>query len=523
MNRKMFLALLLLLVVAVFSLSPDYASAEDDLSTAISFPEREQEGLKDSDFVQFDTLYTGNLQDKQDTDYYYFKLNEPGKVKIKLRNHVSKKWYIYLTDGESNSYDRVYSLDGVVVRDDGIEYTEKEIGLPAGTYYFFLGPYKLSCLACSSTYFNLEEPYYFQVSYEAGDYFEKEFNNDKISANNIEFDQTYKGAIQNQGGSYGESDYYRFQTNETGGISLSIRNSAEHQWNVSIEDSNGKSYGSYTTITGVEVKDNGPVFTHIDQTLPEGTYYIRISGDEAPYSFIVKENDVTPPVIASVYEITDATRLITGKTEANADVNIEIAGKFITIEKADKDGYFSIEITPPKAGSTVRVQTRDSAGNKSKPVYLTVKATDARHKDAEKVGSTVRMEMKKVDAAIQSGDIAKVDSLYDDLSYQIGKTERVIGKVSGKTRRTHLLESYVRPAKIARERVIYEVSQLRLMRIIQDLQSDGQYDKAQSAYEKLGRLKKRAVEIKKAGGYEALPNEISETLLKMEEEILKGF
>ncbi|UGB30568.1 hypothetical protein [Metabacillus sp. B2-18] len=61
------------------------------------------------------------------------------------------------------------------------------------------------------------------------------------------------------------------------------------------------------------------------------------------------------------------------------------------------------------------------------------------------------------------------------------------------------------------------------MRIIQDLQSTGQYDKAQSAYEKLGRLKKRAVEIKKAGGYEALPNEISETLLNMKEEILKEF
>jgi len=78
-----------------------------------------------------------------------------------------------------------------------------------------------------------------------------------------------------------------------------------------------------------------------------------------------------------------------------------------------------------------------------------------------------------------------VDSLYDGLSNQ-SKTQRVIGKVSGKRIRTYLLESYMRPAKIAIECVIYEVSQLSLMRIIQDLQSNGQYDKAHSVNKKLG-------------------------------------
>ncbi len=121
--------------------------------------------------------------------------------------------------------------------------------------------------------------------------------------------------------------------------------------------------------------------------------------------------------------------------------------------------------------------------------------------DAVNVGDKLANHLETFEKSINSGDIVSINEQYDGFSNDIKKVERAIGKVSGKNKRDNLNAKYVRPAKIARERVIYEVSQYRLINIIEGLFESGHDEKAKQNLAKLDRLKKGAVEIKNAGGY----------------------
>lgn len=90
--------------------------------------------------------------------------------------------------------------------------------------------------------------------------------------------------------------------------------------------------------------------------------------------------------------------------------------------------------------------------------------------------------------------------------------ESKIGKVSGSSNRSSLNEKYVKPAKVAIEGTIYEVSQYRLLNAINTNVAAGNLGKAISDTEKLERLKTRAEDIKEAGGYQQLPSNVNKTL-----------
>lgn len=111
------------------------------------------------------------------------------------------------------------------------------------------------------------------------------------------------------------------------------------------------------------------------------------------------------------------------------------------------------------------------------------------YKDADKSGKVLTELRLSFEESIDAGNLELIDISYDDYSAAIKKTERAIGKVSGKTNRRALLEKYVTPAKIARERVIYEVSQLRLLHIILGLQSSTNSQKLKQLSKSLSALK----------------------------------
>lgn len=60
--------------------------------------------------------------------------------------------------------------------------------------------------------------------------------------------------------------------------------------------------------------------------------------------------------------------------------------------------------------------------------------------------------------------------------------EATIGKVYGSTSRRILLDYYITPAKVAKERVIYEVSQFRLLNKINTYISQGSLTQANSNF-----------------------------------------
>lgn len=139
-------------------------------------------------------------------------------------------------------------------------------------------------------------------------------------------------------------------------------------------------------------------------------------------------------------------------------------------------------------------------------------STNANYSNAVYQGNNLRILTSAFNATISDGEIDDIDAEYDELSSEIKKTEKLIGKVSGSKNRKALNEKYVVPAKIARERVIYEVSQNRLLFVLFDEFHRNDFEALEKDYAKLQRLKKRAIEIKKAGGYQALPSSVNEEL-----------
>lgn len=135
---------------------------------------------------------------------------------------------------------------------------------------------------------------------------------------------------------------------------------------------------------------------------------------------------------------------------------------------------------------------------------------------AKNAGEELLKKVQTYNNAINSGNITSVNSLYDSLTRQLRTTESKIGQVPGSKNRDALGETYIKPAKKAIERTIYEVSQLRLIQDINNQISANQLNKAEKALAELERLKRRAVDIKKAGNYKALPASIEEDLKKRE-------
>lgn len=138
-------------------------------------------------------------------------------------------------------------------------------------------------------------------------------------------------------------------------------------------------------------------------------------------------------------------------------------------------------------------------------------------KDAEKQGQILATMVSDFNKMINRGDIHEIDVNYDEVSAQIRKTERAIGRVQGATKRKNLNQKYVNVAKVARERVIYEVSQIRLMEKIEELIYNRERSLAESELAKLKRLNRRAEEIKRAGGYAPVPASITSTLVEYEQ------
>ncbi|WP_121663666.1 ankyrin repeat domain-containing protein [Metabacillus litoralis] len=124
--------------------------------------------------------------------------------------------------------------------------------------------------------------------------------------------------------------------------------------------------------------------------------------------------------------------------------------------------------------------------------------------------------------AINKGELITIDMFYDTLTSEIRQLEIKIGKVSGASNRERLAQTYLVPAKIAVERTIYEVSQSRLMDVIIENIFNYEFGKVERNTAKLERLKQRAVAIKQAGGYAALPAVIDQDLRYWEAD-LQGF
>jgi hypothetical protein len=238
--------------------------------------------VEPNDSREFATLvkengtYHGMINGYWDTDYYRVNLKEPGNLTISMKNHVEDSWNISVENDEGDTFTYFSTQYGVVVKDEGVLYTENQVGLPAGNYYIRITGNDL-----------INEMYELNVTFEPSKNYEQEFNNSKETATLISVNDSYNGVI-NQ---YYDTDYFKFKLDKPGNIKIKMENHVDNSWYLVLENGSGSEYLSYSTKYGVAVKDEGVKYTEAEVGLPEGNYYIRITGNDLigkPYTLSVE-------------------------------------------------------------------------------------------------------------------------------------------------------------------------------------------------------------------------------------------
>ncbi|SUU23095.1 Ig-like repeat protein Blp2 [Acinetobacter haemolyticus] len=145
---------------------------------------------------------------------------------------------------------------------------------------------------------------------------------------------------------------------------LTISGKTEAKAKILIRDATGK------VIASGQADDQGNYTIKLDQALTDGNKVSVVAVDRAGNisqgTSVIGTKDTIAPDAPTAQLNADGT-IVTGKTEANAKVSIfDSDGKLLGTVKANKEGLYSIQVTPPltdEKGGTVIAE--DAAGNKS--------------------------------------------------------------------------------------------------------------------------------------------------------------
>ena len=245
--------------------------------------------------------YTDNIADRDENDYFRFTLSSDSKVSFSFsHNYIDSGngyWNLHLYK-DNNSYDELYSCDFA-----GNEKTTKtlNLGLPKGTYYI-----KIS----NDWYYKTTIDYTVRVNADTVNNWEKEFNDEFDSADNISLNKNYYGVLQ---GSY-DKDFYKFSLSSSADLILTFSHpfidSDRNYWTIKLYKDNNTN----EEIQSIDYQGNKTVNSN-KLTLSRGTYYLRVSIDwyyysSNDYTVSVGTPDFNKPVTIS------KTTLSLGKGEA---------------------------------------------------------------------------------------------------------------------------------------------------------------------------------------------------------------
>ncbi|MCK1999866.1 Ig-like domain-containing protein [[Brevibacterium] frigoritolerans] len=140
-----------------------------------------------------------------------------------------------------------------------------------------------------------------------------------------------------------------------------------------VENSNLEYLGSEEDEDGVEIQA---------YQAKKGTYYVGVidldneyiddNTTEDIYAIGTGFVDNVKPSKPTVYKVDNNDKVLTGKAEAGSTVTVKNGSKVLGSAKATSKGTFSIKIPVQKAGTKLTVTVKDSAGNVSSSVSVTV-------------------------------------------------------------------------------------------------------------------------------------------------------
>lgn len=267
-----------------------------------------------ADYINVNTQYYGNIQLRDDTDWYKFTIPYDGAIFLNFTHDYREDsaifWKVDLYNGNYSEME-TYSFRGNVISSDSYQ-----IGVPAGTYY----------LKIHRQYFHMDLEYGLKVNYSASNVWEKEFNDSYSTATPIVLNTTYIGSIQ---GNRSDADWYKLTVPASGTYHFSfaheyIENGGKF-WEVIFYDSSFKEK-SFSYYLGEDKTDG--VNVELDSA---GVYYIKITDSWnqscMPYYF-----SVTPHIHSYTYDITPATTSENGSITPKCSCGYK--GTKITIYRA---------------------------------------------------------------------------------------------------------------------------------------------------------------------------------------------
>ena len=126
-------------------------------------------------------------------------------------------------------------------------------------------------------YSNEESPFELRLSFKAGDYYEKEFNDEIFYPNTIKPNSITSGIVRTN-----DIDYYKFTIDKPGKVEIKMNNQGEKH--VILKKTLQNDLTSFSTTDGL-----GATSSYIG--LPEGTHYIKVEQDgseDLPYTLELK-------------------------------------------------------------------------------------------------------------------------------------------------------------------------------------------------------------------------------------------
>ena len=229
--------------------------------TASDYWEKEaNDGYGTADNIVLNTDYSGANQFYDDNDYYKFVLNSAGKVSVHFRHPILNDnktyWKLYIYNEQTDT------LLNMSVKGTEYDITSAELGLSAGSYYFFV-----------DADYHSSKTYTFQISYTASDFWETELNDGYATADEIVMGTGYYGASQRNG----DNDYYKFQMNSAGDIRINFKhenlNDNKCYWKIYLYND------SVQELAVMESKGAESSVSSDNISLQAGTYYIHVRPD----------------------------------------------------------------------------------------------------------------------------------------------------------------------------------------------------------------------------------------------------
>lgn len=200
----------------------------------------------------------------------------------------------------------------------------------------------------------------------------------------------------------------------------------------------------------------------------------------------------------------------------------------IAVSKEMTDKYNALGRELGKIENSIeglRVEDRDKLKRALKEA-VEIKGNAARFIDAVKSAKSLDEQIIVFDEAVERGILdASVVQQYDQFSYQIKKSEKVISKVYGSLPRSLFSEKYLNPAKIMKESVIFEISRYNLLTEMNALLDRKELEFFSAKIEVLAQLEENSRSIKEKGNilhpgsYPEHPA-YEETLKKMKDNVM---